>query len=87
MLFFHSRGTASQAADPFRKWYSNLKEIRSLLCDTTRYLVFTATATTTTKHKSFEILHLDYFRTFIVEKDPCRDNLPSASNMLTKRHP
>eukprot|EP00794_Sanderia_malayensis_P001003 gene1003-324_t len=52
---------------PFRKWYGNLLELKALL-DKPRMAVFTATATKTTKRRTFNLLQLHYMTTAIFEK-------------------
>ena len=49
-------------------------ELRSLLTSA-RLAVFTAAASKTTKRKLFEILQLNQLTTFVLEKDPNKDNL------------
>eukprot|EP00112_Aurelia_sp_Birch-Aquarium-sp1_P024204 Seg753.8 transcript_id=Seg753.8/GoldUCD/mRNA.D3Y31 product="ATP-dependent DNA helicase RecQ" protein_id=Seg753.8/GoldUCD/D3Y31 len=68
-------GTAEKDEKPFRAWYGNLKEMRSLVTRHTGFMAFTATATKSTKQKIFELLQLDLFSTAVVEKSPCKDNL------------
>ena len=59
------RGTSNFAAKPFTVLYGNLKEIRSLLSDKARFIVLTATATST-KRKIFELIDLDPVNTFLL---------------------
>ena len=67
--------STSQKTLPFRNWYANLKEIKSLLSPSTRYAVFTATATKETKRTIFQMLELSPFTTFVLEKPPLRGNI------------
>ena len=66
---------------PFREWYGNLLELKSLLlCP--RMAVFTATASKTTKRRIFEILRLNPLTTQIIEKDPNKDNIRYMVNYV-----
>ena len=56
-------------------------ELRSL-STSARLAVFTATASKTTKRKLFEILQLNQLTTFVLEKDPNKDNLRYAVKYL-----
>ena len=56
-------------------------ELRSLLTSA-RLAVFTAAASKTTKRKLFEILQLNQLTTFVLEKDPNKDNLRYAVKYL-----
>ena len=72
---FFWRGTSEKDEKPFRIWYANLKEIKSLLTKKTGFMVFTATAIRATKQKIFDLLGLDKNSTVTMEKSPCKENL------------
>ena len=58
----------------FRTWYGNLGKLRSLFTDV-NLIVCTATATTSTKSKIFDVLDLRMQKTFCIEKRPERPNI------------
>ena len=60
---------------PFRQWYANIVELKSLLHDSTRFAIFTATATKATKNAIYQMLNLNALSTFAIEKPPLRDNI------------
>eukprot|EP00794_Sanderia_malayensis_P012406 gene12406-13690_t len=62
---------------PFRKWYGNLLELKSLLSNP-RIAIFTATASKKTRRKIFELLQLHAFTTKKIEKNPNKDNIRYA---------
>ena len=72
MLVF--RGLPGAKPVPFRKWYGNLGELRSLFKNV-NIIVCTATATTSTKAKIFSILSLNRGNTLEIEVSPDRENL------------
>ena len=72
---FYFRGTSESSALPFRHWYGNIIELKSILASTTQLAVFTAIATESTKLKIFEMLQLRQSQTFCLEKDPVRSNI------------
>jgi superfamily II DNA helicase RecQ len=72
MLVF--RGLPGAKPVPFRKWYGNLGELRSLFKNV-NFIVCTATATTSTKAKIFSILSLNRGNTLEIEVSPDRENL------------
>eukprot|EP00112_Aurelia_sp_Birch-Aquarium-sp1_P006879 Seg1751.5 transcript_id=Seg1751.5/GoldUCD/mRNA.D3Y31 product="ATP-dependent DNA helicase RecQ" protein_id=Seg1751.5/GoldUCD/D3Y31 len=67
--------SSSHEAAPFRHWYANIVELKSLLLSSTRYAIFTATATTATKHAIFSMLQINANETFCIEKTPLRSNI------------
>ncbi|XP_065071472.1 uncharacterized protein LOC135696120 [Rhopilema esculentum] len=66
---------------PFRQWFGNLIEIKSLL-NNPRLAVFTATASKSTKGKIFSTLQLDPLKTFEIEKCPLKPNLKFITKFL-----
>eukprot|EP00794_Sanderia_malayensis_P001819 gene1819-2042_t len=58
------RGTSEKDQKPFRVWYANLQEIKSLLTRKTGFMMFTATASRATKQKIFDLLGLDRKKKF-----------------------
>ena len=58
----------------FRTWYGNLGKLRSLFTDV-NLIVCTATATTSTKSKIFDVLDLRMQKTFCIQKSPERPNI------------
>ena len=77
-------GTAEKDEKPFRAWYGNLKEMRSLVTRHTGFMAFTATATKSTKQKIYELLQLSLNSTAVVEKSPCKDNLRFAVKYMER---
>ncbi len=67
------RGLSGVKSAPFRHWYGNLGELRSLL-EGVSFVVCTTTATSTTKRNIFDVLCLNN-DTFVVEMSPERGNL------------
>lgn len=59
---------------PFRTWYGNLGELRSVF-DNISFVVCTATATLSTKRKIFDVLCLSNENTFVINISPERENL------------
>ena len=57
---------------PFRQWYANIVELKSLLHDSTCFAIFTATATKATKNAIYQMLNLNALSTFAMEKPPLR---------------
>ena len=75
-MFYIFRGqSTSQRAAPFRQWYTNLGELKSLLHSSTKYAIFTATASKATRNGIFKMLNLDVITTFSIEKPPLRANI------------
>ena len=60
---------------PFRYWYGNIAEIRSLVSSDVPVIALTATASKSTKHKIFESLSLMKNSTFVLERNPDKPNL------------
>eukprot|EP00795_Rhopilema_esculentum_P011836 gene11836-2370_t len=74
-------GSKEGTGVPFRRWFGNLIEIKSLL-NNPRLAVFTATASKSTKGKIFSTLQLDPFKTFEIEKCPLKPNLKFITKFL-----
>ena len=72
--FYFFRGLPGAKPVPFRRWYGNLGELRSVFTST-NFVVCTATATVATKEKIFNILSLTKSNTFEIELSPDRKNL------------
>ena len=75
ILFIFCRGQSTHKEGPFRKWYANIVELKSLLRSSTQFAVFTATATKTTKKTIYQMLNLNAINTFVIEKPPPRGNI------------
>ena len=60
---------------PFRHWYGNIAEIRSLVSMDVPIVALTATASKSTKHKIFESLSLKKSSTFVLEWSPDKPNI------------
>ena len=60
---------------PFRHWYGNIAEIRSLVSSDVPVIALTATASKSTKHKIFESLSLMKNSTFVLERNPDKPNI------------
>ena len=70
--------STSQRAAPFRQWYTNLCELKSLLHSSTKYDIFTATASKATRTGIFKMLNLDVITIFsivIVRKERSLENI------------
>ena len=79
--------SASQKAAPFRKWYANLAELKSLLDSSTRFSIFTATATRSTKSAVYDMLNLNAFNIYAIEKPPVKGNISYRFGYLNKETP
>ena len=60
---------------PFRHWYGNNAEMRSLVSSDVPVIALTATASKSTKHKIFESLSLMKNSTFVLERNPDKLNI------------
>ena len=87
LCFLYRGQSTSQQAAPFRKWYGCIGELKSLLLSTTRYAIFTATATKATKHTIFKMLNLNPMSTFSIEKPPMRSNIAYRFINVKKEQP
>jgi ATP-dependent DNA helicase RecQ len=88
VLFFSSRGIpgAGRGEIPFRMWYGNLGELRSLVPDEVKMIVATASATKETKAIIYESLKLTK-STAVVCKSPDRPNLQYCFQYIYKDVP
>jgi superfamily II DNA helicase RecQ len=71
---FTFRGLPGTKLVPFRKWYGNLGELRSLFSNV-NFVVRTATATISTRENNFNFLALTQENTFKIEISPDSENL------------
>ncbi len=78
------RGQSTNKEGPFRKWYANIVKLKSLLHSSTRYAVFIATATKATKYTIYQMLNLNAFSTFEIEKSPLRGNISYQFSQISK---
>ena len=63
---------------PFRLWYSQIQELRSLLSGNLKFAIFTATATRSTKQKILDSLEVSPDSLFLIQKDPNRYDIKYA---------
>ena len=82
-----SSGTSNCPSLPFRVWYSNLGELRSIIATTVPSTVLTATACKATKRDIFETLNLKMKSVLIIEKSPDKQNFILTCTMLKTRLP
>eukprot|EP00794_Sanderia_malayensis_P001823 gene1823-2047_t len=68
-------GFGSSNNSPFRKWYGQVGEIRSLLDASVKLAVFTATASKATKATILTALNMENISTYYIEKSPVKENL------------
>ena len=68
-------GSSKSTCLPFRVWYSNLGELRSLISSTVPSVVLTATASTSTKRDIFKTLNLDMKSVVVIERSPEKPNI------------
>ena len=86
-LFYISyRGLAGERSVPFREWFGNLGELRSLIPQKAKLVEVTATATKSTRQKIFETLHLAP-QTVVIKKNPDRSNRKYSAIYIQKSHP
>ena len=60
---------------PFRQWYGNFGELRSLVPSDIKFLILTATATKSTTESIFDSLRLSVKNTYTIQRSPNRPNL------------
>ena len=77
---------AKRGALPFRKWYGNLGELRSLVPEQVKMIVATASATKETRAVIYESLQLPR-DTAVVSKSPDRSNLHHSFQHINKDTP
>ncbi|XP_028403969.1 ATP-dependent DNA helicase hus2/rqh1-like [Dendronephthya gigantea] len=70
-----SDGGHGRQSIPFRQWYGNLGELRSLMPSHLKFLVLTATAAKSTREYIFNSLQLPKKSTYTVQMSPDRENL------------
>lgn len=70
-----SSGSSKCPSLPFRVWYSNLGELRSLIANTVPSVVLTATACKSTKRDIFQTLNLNMKSVVIIERSPDKPNI------------
>ena len=86
VLFQRSLPGARRSELPFRSWYGNLGELRSLSPDDVNMLVVTASATRETRAVIYESLKLSN-TTAVVSKSPDRSNLQYTLQYMDKNIP
>mgnify|MGYP002804346556 FL=1 len=77
-ISLYIRGLPGIKSPPFRELYVTLSELKSLL-NNPRFVVCTATATSETKRKIYDVLCLSHSNTFSIEMSPDRSNLKYAT--------
>lgn len=75
---------SKQAAVPFRVWYVNLGELKSLTASDLPSIVLTATASPSTKKDIFRTLNLDQSSCHAIEHSPERPNVHFSVKYLDK---
>ena len=85
-LSYFYRGLPGERSVPFREWFGNLGELRSLIPQEARLVAVTATATKSTRVKIFQTLHLGP-QTAVVERSPDRPNLKYSAIYINKSQP
>lgn len=78
---------SKQAAVPFRVWYGNLRELKSLTASDLPSIVLTATASPSTKKDIFRTLNLDQSSCHVIEHNPERPNVQFSVKYLDKSMP
>ena len=78
--------SSNRAAVPFRTWYGNLGELKSLASDVPT-IVLTATASIATKKDIFKTLNLKECSCHIIERSPDRPNVRFDVQYLDKNMP
>ena len=82
------RGSRSkQAAVPFRVWYGNLEELKSLTASELPSIMLTATASLSTKKDIFRTLNLDQSSCHVIEHNPEHPNMQFSVKYLDKSMP
>ena len=81
-------GSSSKCtAAPFRIWYGNLGELKSLTASNVPSIILTATASLSTKRDIFRALNLNQSSSFIMEHSPERPNVQFSVRYLNKNLP
>ena len=78
---------SKQAAVPFRVWYGNLGELKSLTASDLPSIVLTATSSPSTKKNIFRTLNLDQLSCHVIEHSPERPNVHFSVKYLDKNMP
>ena len=86
LKIFIVRGLPGAKPVPFRKWYGNLGELRSLFGNV-NFVVCTATATVSTQEKIFNVLSLSQANTLKIEVSPDRVNLQYIKQYVENNMP
>lgn len=82
-----SSGTGKCPSLPFRVWYSNLGELRSLIASTVPSIVLTATACKSTKRDIFETLNLNMKSIVVIERSPDKPNIRFDAHYVENKTP
>ena len=72
---------------PFRQWYGNLGELRSLVPSDVKFLIITATATRTTTESIFDCLCIPLKNTYTIRRSPNRTNLHYSTQYVDNSMP
>lgn len=78
---------SKHVALPFRVWYGNLGELKSLTASEVPSIILTATASVTTKRDIFRTLNLKQSSCHIMEHSPERQNVQFSVRYLDKNVP
>ena len=76
-----------RTAVPFRIWYGNLGELKSLTVSNVPSIIVTATASLSTKRDIFRALNLNQSSSFIMDHSPERPNVQFSVRYLDKNLP
>lgn len=82
-----SSGTSKCPSVPFRVWYSNLGELRSLIAGSVPSVVLTATACKSTKRDIFQTLNLNMKSVLVIERSPDMPNIRFDVHYLENKIP
>ena len=77
-------GTSKCPSVPFRVWYSNVGELRSIIADSVPSVVLTATAT---KRDIFQTLNLNMKSVLVIERSPDKPNVRFDVHYLENKIP
>lgn len=75
------------STNPFRAWYGNLGEIKSLVSNRVCFVALTATATKHTKEQILKTLNLNNAQTFFIEQNPNKPNLCYSVQYVDNSNP
>ena len=79
--------SSKRTAVPFRIWYGNLGELKSLTVSNVPSIIVTATASLSTKRDIFRALNLNQSSSFIMDHSPERPNVQFSVRYLDKNFP